>query len=118
MEGEEVDLGDGEICTFPTGSTISECSGACPSYDRSPLQLLDTGKIIQHEKDCKCCTGSGSYRRQDLLCGEEGSSYSISVMVMHFDNCQCEACVSSEGKSINKPKTFTQITIFNVKEGK
>ena len=86
VDGEEVDLGDGEICIFPPGSTISECSGACPSHDRSPLKFLDSDDVFRHDKDCTCCSGSGSYRRQDLLCGTAESSYAVS-------------CVSFQGKN-------------------
>jgi len=95
IDGKEVDLGEGEVCKFPPGSSLPVCSGACPSYDSSPIMLMDEVTTIQHDKDCKCCAGiGGTHVPRDVICGEPGATYTMSVMILEYSECQCNSCGS------------------------
>ena len=53
---------------------------------------------MQHNKDCKCCSGEGHVIPRTVDCG----NVTREVKVMQFTSCACNKCVEEGGKKVRR----------------
>ena len=72
---------------------ISTCAGSCASMDS--VTLMINGEVVNHEKDCRCCSGR-EYVEVDLplTCEDEATR---SVTMQRFKRCECNVCSGADG---------------------
>lgn len=80
-------------CVSKGSIKVTSCQGFCASMDKPTFMI--GGEVINHDKDCRCCSGK-DYEEVDVEIGcDDDSSYTIQMQ--RFSECECNACAGADG---------------------
>lgn len=86
---------DDELCESDGPVSLTVCSGACSSYDSSPMMFKENPDTGYHSYECKCCTYTDSRKRVETV---SCNGVDKKVEVLEFTGCGCNLC-SAGGNS-------------------
>lgn len=80
--------GETTTCQSDGPVKVTTCAGACSSMD-APTFLIN-GEVVNHEKDCRCCSGR-DYEEVDvdMSCDDNKSR---TLQMQRFTQCECNVC--------------------------